>query len=249
MATVRFAAGSADGPHATVWRLWANRKGDVFLAARALAGKFKASLHVSGLWRFAATKENAASQKSLVGYGRDRAIHKWRRPQEFAPGLTKAMEIWVAGVDVDSPPTPKSSKGNVRWLEAPAKDQFGVFEVMLSRLDYQGDEWPGIDSMATEEVYRARLTSGEQLFVTWRVVEARPEFWVNRAKSVSEQLPPPGEDGLLDNPSDMSRITIGGEANGIGIILDVSASAVAKERLRYQGELWTPDRELKADRS
>jgi hypothetical protein len=54
----RFGVGSADGPRSAVWRLWTGKgTSDVYVAARTLGGNLKVSLHESGVWRYAFTKE------------------------------------------------------------------------------------------------------------------------------------------------------------------------------------------------
>jgi hypothetical protein len=240
VATIRFAAGKSEGPHGSVWRLWATEKGDVYAAARAVAGKFKASLHVSGKWRFAVTKANVEGPEPLIDPSGDRAVHKWERPREFSPGLTRAMQIALAGVDVDCPPS-KSSSGKVTWLEPPGKDEVGIFDVLLSRLPHSSDDWPGRAGMGTAPVFHTQLATEEVLWVLWRTEPATPEFWVHREQAVRQQLPPPGKRGELDNPTPSSRLIAGGEFGGMAMILDVSLSAVAKERMRYREELWRPD--------
>jgi hypothetical protein len=42
---IRWAVGSIDGPRGATWRLWGNKKGDVYVAARSIAGQAKASFH------------------------------------------------------------------------------------------------------------------------------------------------------------------------------------------------------------
>jgi hypothetical protein len=166
-------------------------------------------------------------------------VHKWERPPEFSPGLTRAMQITVAGVDVDSPPS-KSSSGKVEWFDRPADDQVGIFDVVFSRLPNSAHDWPGRLGMGTVPVFQTRLATGERLWVLWRVEAATPEFWIHREQAVRQQLPPAGERRDLDNPTASSRLLAGGEIGGMAMILDVSLSAVAKERLRYRYELWRP---------
>jgi len=51
--TVRFAVGSRAGPRSSAWRIWsAKNSADVYLAARAVAGVQKISLHESRSWSY-----------------------------------------------------------------------------------------------------------------------------------------------------------------------------------------------------
>lgn len=171
MATIRFATGAPGGPHGSVWRLWTTSAGDVYIAGRSLAGKFKASLHASGRWRIAATKENVEGPDPLVDPLGDRAVHKWERPAEFAPGLTHACSIAIAGSDVDSPAS-KSSRGEVIWVPAPAAHEVGIFDVIYSRLPKAPNKWPGKDAMGARPVFDTPLPSGE---ILWVLVDPSPD--------------------------------------------------------------------------
>jgi hypothetical protein len=63
---VRFGVRFKGGPRSAVWRLWTGKgTSDVYIAARTLGGVLKASLHESGVWRFAFT-DAFWSSKSLM---------------------------------------------------------------------------------------------------------------------------------------------------------------------------------------
>jgi hypothetical protein len=42
---LRWAVGTPDGPRSSIWRLWGNKKGDVYFSVRSLGGILKASFH------------------------------------------------------------------------------------------------------------------------------------------------------------------------------------------------------------
>src|SRR5271167_2796153 len=52
---VRFAVGPPNGPTSNSRKLWANRKGDVYIACRDDFKEAKVSLHASGRWRMGFT--------------------------------------------------------------------------------------------------------------------------------------------------------------------------------------------------
>lgn len=188
----------------------------------------------------AATRENAESPAPLIAPGRDRAVHRWRRPPEFKPGLTHAARISVTGVDVDCLPS-KSSRGDVSWVPAPGEDEVGTFDIILSRLPTSAFDWPGRAMMATKPVFQSsRLPTGEVVWVLWRTENTTPDFWAYRARALEQHSPAAGKQDSLDNPSDSNRVLLGGEFNGAALILDVSAAAAASERLRFKQYLWRP---------
>src|SRR3954454_17247529 len=91
---IRFGVRAPDGRQSSVRRLWTHN-GDVYIAARSIAGELKASLHKSGVWRWALTEAHQRSVGSLIAPEADRAVRSWRRPPEVGPGLTRALEIVV----------------------------------------------------------------------------------------------------------------------------------------------------------
>src|SRR5687767_12106817 len=97
---IRFAAGAPDGPHGTVYRLWAvdgavrpDGPSDVYLADRSMGGILKTSLHASGKWRTAFTADAVASGKVSLPSGADRKVTGWERPATIAKGVTIAY--WI----------------------------------------------------------------------------------------------------------------------------------------------------------
>jgi hypothetical protein len=101
---LRFAVGHPDGPRSAVWRVWATpRSSDVYVTARTLGGVAKVSLHESGRWRFAFTKEYSEDENSLAPSEGDRVIGKWNRPPEVADGITPAFMVSVPSAEVTEP--------------------------------------------------------------------------------------------------------------------------------------------------
>lgn len=113
LADLRFAVRSPSGQISSIWRLWATRHGDVYLATRSMAKIEKYSFHKSGICRSAFTNEHG-TPKTMT----DRAMFKWKRLSTPAAGEGKASRVaWVAF------PTDYLSRNaepsvEVRWIEA-----------------------------------------------------------------------------------------------------------------------------------
>jgi hypothetical protein len=152
-----------------VWRLWlVPSKNDVYIAARNAAAAFKVSLHQSGRWRVGFTNPD----DPLIPKGRDRAVHKWHRPPELAPGMTRAFEIGIPATEIALLPDAAKHHPDTVWFEPPPKDQAMNFDVFLARPDVDLSEgWPGRDSMGTQLIFDSRMSNGEHVFV---VVHAGP---------------------------------------------------------------------------
>lgn len=114
--TVRVAVGRP-GHSSGVWRIWATAtKSDVYVAARALAGTLKFSLHESGDWRHQwVTKARALT----FGGTEDRLLDRWERPPSGPSGWTRGLTIWIPGEDVTDNRDPERMHADVEWLPAP----------------------------------------------------------------------------------------------------------------------------------
>lgn len=62
IADLRFAIKNSSGLVSSIWRLWATRHGDVYLATRSMAKIEKFSFHKSGICRSAFTNEHGTPQ-------------------------------------------------------------------------------------------------------------------------------------------------------------------------------------------
>lgn len=114
LADLRFAIRSASGQVSSIWRLWATRHGDVYLATRSMAKIEKYSFHKSGICRSAFTNEHGTPQTMT-----DRAMFKWKRLATPAAGEGRASLVaWLAfPTDYLSQPSASSVEG-VAWIEA-----------------------------------------------------------------------------------------------------------------------------------
>jgi hypothetical protein len=135
VAGLRFAVGSPDGARSTVWRLWLNdRRDDVYLAPRPIAGVLKLTLHVEpGVWRFAFTRQHVEAGSPFVPPGTDRAMDEWSPPQDFADGWQRAFVLIVPASEVVDPGSPYAAKGDVLWLPSPPDGELTEFTLLLSR--------------------------------------------------------------------------------------------------------------------
>ena len=79
---VRFAVGGPDEPRSLVWRIWTHRgTSNLYISDRLQGGDWKVSLHESGDWRFALTREYAEAREM-----EDRLFEQWERPQPLYQG-------------------------------------------------------------------------------------------------------------------------------------------------------------------
>jgi len=155
--TLRVGLGSPTVPFSSVWRFWANQS-DVYIATRSLAGIFKMSLHASGVWVVAFTKQSGAIFES------NRRGKAWRRPPEFAPGWTMGLSICIPRLD-DSRLANERQFDNkpIRWLPSPAVGNARWLTVVFSR-HRDADPREALPDLA-EDVGSLELADGGRVWV------------------------------------------------------------------------------------
>ncbi len=90
---VRFAVGPPMGLTSNAWRLWATKKGDVYIACRDNFKEAKVSLHVSGRWRIGFTAEALVKNAKLLLSDQDRAWEVWDQPPPSFPDTVIAFRL------------------------------------------------------------------------------------------------------------------------------------------------------------
>jgi hypothetical protein len=90
----------------------------------------KVSLHESGRWRVGWVKPDPKNPLA------DRAIWKWERPAEFAPGLTNSISVLVSPTHDDpipSPPSPTDHDSLIHWFPQARSGYKLVFRIVFCR--------------------------------------------------------------------------------------------------------------------
>jgi len=168
---VRLAVGAPDGLQSAVWLVFTRRgKSDIYVANRHVAGLLKVSLHESGVWRLAFTREFAATLPSSSPGSDERVQERWSRPNPRKPGWTHAMSIVVPVADLWRPDPPLDFPADIKWRHAPGPGMESHFALMLERGSGYVDRRPGGDVIAV-----LPLPSGESLWIIAADVVSTPE--------------------------------------------------------------------------
>lgn len=163
---LRFGINDGHGLRAATWKLWtetSGQKSEVYLACRSLGGKLKASLHQSGAWHVAYSKETFKNDVSDALPDMDRYIQKWPRPAEIAPGVTLAYRI-VTPWSATTIPIDNSSVKDMVWLPAAPKPQATEIDILIVKPITVVSGWPGQRSMGTSLIGSMRLENGETVW-------------------------------------------------------------------------------------
>ena len=126
---IRFAVGTPER-HGPVWRLWHSGAGrdELYVGVRTLVSELKASLHMSGDFRWAFTDVHVASDNALVTPDR-RVIERWR-PLEVQPGAWRCLTILQPWSSVNMT---YELPASVQFLSPPAEGHEKVVHVAVAR--------------------------------------------------------------------------------------------------------------------
>jgi hypothetical protein len=226
----RFAVGTADGARSSVWRVWAYRS-DVYVAARSMVSEMRVSLHASGKWRAAFTEAHMKRPEPFIDPTLDRAVDKWERPPEFAPGWTRGFMIIVPASEVVTGVEPIAEPDDVVWL-APPPDGFATyFDILLAAPGATGSEGRGFATArgyesSTEVVTTIELENGERL---WVLAHAEPLTYeaTQRLEETRALIFALGGDRLVgmlrgDEPNDLRAFGAGHTDDGLRFYADIA---------------------------
>jgi hypothetical protein len=137
---IYFGAGSPDGPHGNIYKLWGtdgevHPQGprDFYLADRSSGDFLKTSFHKSGVWRTAVTETAAKAGNIALPPGADRKVSGWDRPAMHERGFVAAYKVAVPSSELRTG-TLKLPKAPVHWVADPGAGKVVQFLILLSRL-------------------------------------------------------------------------------------------------------------------
>lgn len=170
--TIRFGVRALSGHRAATWKVWTpgGPKHEVYLACRALKGELKASLHQSGNWHVAFSKNfyehGFANESSRPA---SRFTDMWPRPPEIAYGITLAFRVVVPWFSATV--AAHEEEEDVIWVSPAPEGQAIEFAVLITSPNCVVTGWPAKRSMNSELVGSFTLPSGETV---WVVYTTRP---------------------------------------------------------------------------
>ena len=230
--TFRFAVGKPEGPRAHVWLLSpAKNSSDVYITGYGFRRSEKVSLHEHG-WRKAFLEEDSP----FVSPGEDRATDKWKRPPEFAPEVTKALEIIVPASEVTMPQRAEAKPDwegkEIAWVPSPPEGFATYFTVVYTapditarNLEITWETEDGLHRYRARQIWRTELLNGQALWVVTHerpITEAQKEQ-LDRYKAAAKQAI--GVDrfsAMVDPRAYLWRY----DADGTRFFLDVSLASM-----------------------
>lgn len=123
---VRWAVGKKDGRRSSTWRMWGDKKGDVYLAMRSMGSTLKVSLHRDRRCSVGFTKEFETEAKERFGAS-TRHWHRW-----ILPDSPRVKSFQVLVPDSDLAEFASEEKEPMVWIPAPGAGRAVVFTVFIA---------------------------------------------------------------------------------------------------------------------
>lgn len=158
-----------------VWRIWTAKapKYDIYIAARNIAGEFKVSLHETGDWRAAITKQYAEKLfDDSVNIPNERILDKWERPKALTKDLTLAYRIIVPNSDLEEGP---SYTKKIEWIAPKFENNNTEILLFLTKPTYKSEDWPG-KKLGAKLVANYKLANNETLWIVYINIEMSKKF-------------------------------------------------------------------------
>jgi hypothetical protein len=130
---IRFCVGPAEGVTSHSWRIWTEKKSELYMACRDSFKDIKISLHASGRWRMGFTEEAIRGNPRLIEGGRNRAWDVWDKPAPLLPGLVVAFSFYFPQSEFLVLPSQRLSKlwRGVRYIHPAPRGRVNVITVCV----------------------------------------------------------------------------------------------------------------------
>jgi hypothetical protein len=125
-AGIRWAAGSPQEPRSATWRLWGDKKGDVYLAMRSQGGRIKASFHRDRRCSVGFTSEYQDEARERFGI-QSRHMARWTLPDSE---VVRIAQILIPGDDLVA--FEEADIAQMRWLPAASPGFATVVSVFIA---------------------------------------------------------------------------------------------------------------------
>ena len=134
---VRWAIGSSDSPRSSAWRMWGNKKGDVYLSVRSLGGILKTSFHRDRKCHTGFTSSYADTARENFEDVVSRHVDEWTLPDE---PVVRAVQVLVPASELRVFDSREANQ--TKWMPTPAQNSASVVSVFLAKREAVRT-WPG----------------------------------------------------------------------------------------------------------
>jgi hypothetical protein len=130
---IRFAVGNGDGLTSHSWRIWSEKRSELYLACRDSFKETKVSLHASGRWRMGYTQQAVLANPALAGGGKNRAWEVWDKPSPIMPDVVMAFSIYFPTSEFVMTPEQRNAKSwrDVRFVRSAEPNFVSVISICI----------------------------------------------------------------------------------------------------------------------
>ena len=133
---IRWAIGDPDGRRSSTWRLWGDKKGDVYLSMRSMGGVLKASFHRDRRCSVGFTSEYHSTAKKRFG-AESRHWQRWVLP---AAEVVRVAQVVFPEGELAAFSADEASQ--MRWISSPAPGNAIIVSVFIAEPPDKFN-WPG----------------------------------------------------------------------------------------------------------
>jgi hypothetical protein len=172
--SIRLGIGSAITRRSGIWRIWVNKKGDVYVSVRCLGGVWKISLHKDGNCQFGFTKEYSTTASTRFGI-ESRHAEVWRLPT--APFI-RALQILIPESELRIQEVVDIRK--INWLPDLQQRSIGTITIFIVQSGVKIELDEGLKAVQIWEL----CTNTRKALITYAVTpyDAELEHLVSREK-------------------------------------------------------------------
>jgi hypothetical protein len=200
---VRWIVGSAGGARSNTWRLWGNKKGDLYLAVRSLGGIVKASFHRDRRCQVGFTTEYQETARTRFG-ATQRHWDTWSLPSE---PWVRVAQIVIPGSDLAS--FSGSESPETTWLPPPASESASLVSIFVAEPPAI-ESWPDLFEGVTPLALFTYATRTAWAVSTTISLDTETVRRMNDGRERANQLP-----GAADAPRIPStRAVLWGSSSG-----------------------------------
>jgi len=176
--TIRFAVGQPNEAFSGMWRLIIS-KNEVYIGASGNSmSSFKISLHNSGIWVLAATKQSGGTFEN-----ENRRAKQWKCPVEHVKGVTRGPSILVPRTTLGSRTLSEKEKHKKAiWYAAPKDGELVEFSVYFVEPDINAN-WN--DKTIISE---GAMKNGTNVVLLGSTVPSPPDFLATCEKLLRENV-------------------------------------------------------------
>jgi len=194
---LRWAVGLQDSLRSSTWRLWGNKKGDIYISTRSLGGILKASFHRDGNCHVGFTSQYVETARKRFSNVQSRHWDRWTIPDD---PIVRVVQIAVPASELREFSSEEAPQ--MKWIPVPPSGSVSVVSVFIAQPGVEM-KWPGSAHGAKPlgVILTARRT-------TWVVYAQNPidedtRDWIERYREKVASLP-----GVADAPREPSVRTI-----------------------------------------